>query len=282
MRSALSWLSLTTAPIELFASDGTSCGRASGFFYSHDCTHVYYVTNWHVLTGKDPSKPRMVGHNWKVPIEAKLRLHSKTGRDGAISLADKLECSIAINDKTGDAPEWLEHPKHGRNADVAVLKVSKADLDTAVIYKTISECDLSPEYRESVMDDIYVIGYPWGLDGGDGVLPLYKRGSIASEPAIDQQGLPRFLVDCRTATSMSGSPVVCSHSGVWMPNGQMDDQSIIGTTKKFVGVYSGRLIERGATDGQEPAATEIGQVWRQEVIDEIVMANQSGKALSES
>jgi hypothetical protein len=80
---------------------------------------------------------------------------------------------------------------------------------------------------------------------------------------------------------MSGSPVVCSHSGLWVPDGKMDDRSILGTIKKFLGVYSGRLIERGAEGGDEPATTDIGQVWKKEVIDEILRTNMVGRPLSE-
>jgi hypothetical protein len=280
-RLKIDLLSLTTAPIELLAADGSPCGRASGFFYKHDQTHVYYVTNWHVVSGRNPERPKVLPLNWRARTSAKLRLHSTIENKTEFSLARKWDLAVGINDSIGDAPKWLEHKMLGHKVDVAVLKLDKAELDAKAVYKTIADSDLSPDYAEAVMDDVFVLGYPWGFSGGDGVLPLYKRGSIASEPIINQQRLPRFLIDCRTAEAMSGSPVICSHSGIWNPNGKFDGQTVMGTVRKFVGVYSGRLIERDALGAEDPAATDVGQVWRQEVIDEILRHNSPGKPFSE-
>lgn len=279
----LDWLSLTTAPVETFAFDGTSCTRASGFFYGRNDEKFFFVTNWHVVTGRDPSRPNIVGHGYKTPMKMSVRLHKRTARDGAISISSKIDLSVDLNDATGDAPKWFEHSHHGQAADVVVLAIAREAIEEQIILKTIAECDLTAAYSEAVMDDIFVIGYPWGLHGGDSVLPLYKRGSIASEPTIDQQGLPRFLIDCRTSPSMSGSPVICAHSGIWSPNGELDDDALIGTVKKFVGVYSGRLYEQNSSVAQDglQKITDIGQVWKAHVIEEIVTKGRHGKAFSE-
>lgn len=267
-------LSFTTAPIEIFASDGSSCAKASGFFYSRDEKYIHYVTNWHVVACRDPANPNSVAHGWKVPRQAKLTVHKRLeDKPGIMSLAHKAEVSIDLNDELGESPNWFEHATFGIKVDVVVLRIGRAAFDAAALYQTITECDLSSTYQESVMDDVFVIGYPWGLHGGDKVLPLYKRGSIASEPIIDQQKLPRFLIDCRTTPSMSGSPVIASHSGVWSPDGQLSQETVMGTINKFVGVFSGRLYDH------EGAAqpTEICQVWKRSVIDEIIATGVKGR-----
>ena len=131
-----------------------------------------------------------------------------------------------------------------------------------------------PNYRPDAMDNVFVIGYPWGISATierGGGIPLYKRGSIASDPIIDYRRLPSLLIDCRTTTAMSGSPVIASHSGVWMPEGQMTDDSIIGTITSFLGVYSGRL-----TDNENEDISEIGVVWKESALKEITEGGVPG------
>jgi hypothetical protein len=126
-------------------------------------------------------------------------------------------------------------------------------------------------YSEHVMDDIFIIGHPFGLTGGDGVLPLYKHGSIASEPSFPLHKLPRFLVDCRTDKGMSGSPAICNRFG-------------IGPTRKFLGVYSGRPKEKAepGTHGSDDRTTsDIGFIWTQAALEEIVSARKNGVPIAD-
>lgn len=139
----------------------------------------------------------------------------------------------------------------------------------------IQEFPYYPGYAPAVMDDVFVVGYPWGLSGGTKALPLFKRGSIASEPTIEIDGLPKFLIDCRTASGMSGSPVIGQRHGV----GHNGD---VGSFQGFVGVYSGRLETNGRLPSEaDTAVSEIGVVWRRSVIDEIIDSGQRGTKLSD-
>ena len=179
----------------------------------------------------------------------------------------------------------LRHPVHRNNVDVVVVKIDGAsELLKKVRLNCLSEDSrLDVDYPPSVMDDVFVVGYPWGLTGGDTVLPLYKRGSVASEPVIDYNNLPCFLIDCRTAHSMSGSPVFCSHSGIWCPSGKMENDSIIGTVMNFAGVYSGRLRDKDAARDARVADQigEIGIVWRKHYLDSVAQAGVTGAKLNE-
>ena len=284
--AALNFLSLTTAPFETFTGTGAPLGRATSFFYKRDDDWLFLVTNWHVVSGRDPANPRS-SPTGAVPTRARLTLHKRI--DGvAIRRSQKVTRKIDLNNESGEGPKWLEHPNHRSKIDVVVLKIANdEEFKKQVACHFISEAGkeaLDPSYEERVTDDVFVIGYPWGLTGGDRVLPLYKRGSIASEPIVNPT---KFLIDCRTSKSMSGSPVICSHSGLWSPSGTMDDQSIIGTVQKFVGVYSGRLYERDALGerqgepAQLEAISEIGIVWRSQMIEEIIAGDAPGTKLSE-
>jgi hypothetical protein len=218
-----------------------------------------------------------------VPTRLRLALHKNIGGN-AISKSQKVACDIDLNNESGEAPEWLEHPAHKFKVDLAVIKIPNDEkFRASVTCHYLAEYkDFQGDFLPSVMNDVFVIGYPWGLTGGDLALPLYKRGSIASEPIVDHGNLPRFLIDCRTANAMSGSPVICSHSGIWAPGG-FSNSSILGTVENFAGVYSGRLIANELDEDKKDAdrVSEIGIVWKKKALDEIIDSGVAGSKLSE-
>ena len=61
-----------------------------------------------------------------------------------------------------------------------------------------------------------------------------------------------------------------------MPEGQMTDDSIIGTITSFLGVYSGRL-----TDIENEEISEIGIVWKGTVLKEITEGDVSGTTVED-
>ena len=129
---------------------------------------------------------------------------------------------------------------------------------------------------------VFVIGYPWGLSatiGRGGGLPVYKRGCIASDPIIDFRRLPRVLIDCRTTKAMSGSPVIASHTGVFMHDRQMSEKPVFGTVSKFLGIYSGRLCGDESLDGDKDNISEIGVVWKASVLEAITQRGILGTPL---
>lgn len=280
----IQFLSLTTFPIDVLDINGTVCGKATGFFYSKNESDIFIITNWHVVTGRKPHKPTE-SKNGAIPCTLRCKLHKKVA-DNAIQLNQKMQLDITINTQDGNKPEWLEHPFHKFKADVVVVKIKNDKEKEQLAFNLLSDCnDFTPEYEYRVMDDVFVLGYPWGLSGGNTVLPLYKRGSIASEPIVSYLNLPRFLIDCRTAEGMSGGPVIVSHRGLWSPTPDdsrtLKGNEIIGTITKFAGIYSGRLESSELEEYKLPkdAISEIGIVWTQNVIDEIINNGVSGTPL---
>ena len=105
---------------------------------------------------------------------------------------------------------------------------------------------------------VSIIGFPLGLSP-DGAFPIWKTGHIASDPDIDYQGRPAFLIDATTRGGMSGSPVVIRMYGGYLTRAR---QNVIGRRQitRFLGVYSGRIH----------VEAEIGLVWRPHVIQDIL------------
>lgn len=65
----------------------------------------------------------------------------------------------------------------------------------------------------NVIEDVIMVGYPTGLWDEVHNLPLFRKGSTATHPAIDFQGRPEFVVDLACFPGSSGSPVFSLRSG---------------------------------------------------------------------
>ena len=279
----LHYFSLTTAPVQVVNDQDTNLGVATAFFYENQNSQLFLITNWHVVTGRKPSSP-WNSKTGAIPSLLKLKLHRRQepiGSQSTILVTDIDEVHIPINSVDGSEPRWLEHPKHRLQVDVVAIPVEKhLDIEQKYHFNILNKFPhFVPDYEPEAMDNVFVIGYPWGISataGRGGAIPVYKRGSIASDPIIDYRRLPSLLIDCRTTTAMSGSPVVVSHDGVWMPEGRMTDDSIIGTITSFLGVYSGRIADK-----KNEVISEIGIVWKGPVLGKITEGGVSGTTVKD-
>ena len=281
-------LSLTTAFTQVLDARGASLTTATSFFYETSSSELYLITNWHVVTDRHPQLPWQ-SRTDAVPCSLKIRLHKKQKQEADkpyfISTSDIAEENLPINSKNGNEPRWLEHPNHRFNVDVVGIPIAdpvkfreKYEFSVANKWKEYHE-----DYEPEAMDDVFVVGYPLGLSSsrsrGEG-LPIYKRGSIASDPIVDYLSLPCVLIDCRTTSGLSGSPVIASRSGMFHPGGKMSPNSVIGTVSSFFGVYSGRLFGVNSTAAQGREISEIGMVWKASALETIVERGQSGTPLT--
>ena len=87
------------------------------------------------------------------------------------------------------------------------------------------------------------------------------------------------LIDCRTSSAMSGSPVIASQTGIFMPDGKMSGNMAFGTVSAFLGVYSGRLYGRESKTGYGDEVSEIGIVWKSSVLERITQEGSPGTEL---
>ncbi|WNJ89187.1 trypsin-like peptidase domain-containing protein [Bosea sp. 685] len=251
---------------------------------------LYLVTNWHIVTGRSRLAPSM-SLSAGVPTKLVARMHIQLGPD-TINSKQIMQFEFPLNDPDGESPSWLEHPKWRHRADVVALRVEWSPGDARPAFACVGDkgvFDLTPGFVPRVTNDVFLLGYPWGLTGGTAALPIYKRGSIATEPGLPQFDLPRFLIDCRTARGMSGAPVIASAfaQGPIGPDGEGGQ----GTAQVFAGIYSGRLpkeeiggetLDSASLRAEaEVAISEIGIVWRRDVLHDIVSAGVPGSKVSE-
>ncbi|NTF07215.1 trypsin-like peptidase domain-containing protein [Agrobacterium rubi] len=238
--------SATSTQIEMYFEE-TKLSVGTAFFWRRD-KNVFLVTNWHNVSGKDNlSKKHLDRINKSEPNKITFRIFD----DGDLNKPHQ----ININLYNDDQPIWLEHPVYQSMVDVVCIGLG--ELQGVFCVNDFTSKD---PYVPMVSQDIFILGYPHGV--GTLGFPIWKRGSIASEPDIDIDGLPLFYVDSASAKGMSGSPVLVRSSDGKKRSGM----SVLAgpTSTDLLGVYSGRLITK------EPLETQIGRVWKSRVIDEIV------------
>jgi hypothetical protein len=115
--------------------------------------------------------------------------------------------------------------------------------------------------------EVFILGYPFGSNMP--ALPVWKRGSIASEPDMVQNykdATGYYLVDTASRPGMSGSPVILrSWSNHILESSMRTTSNDKLPIDGIIGVYSGRLKSK-----QEEA--QIGLVWHVDYIEQIIDA----------
>jgi len=249
----------------------------TGFIYKYD-EKLYLITNWHNVTGLNPSTKRPLSSHGGVPNILTLGLLVKNSKP-----TEWRNFHINLYDSDGKA-EWFIHPIHKELVDVIAIEIEFSE-DFEGIFKPINDLVFN-EFEIQVADDVFILGYPLSMTGG-GLFPIWKKGSIATEPEIDYERLPKFLVDASSKQGMSGSPVIMRKNGVHF--NEISD-SIFGTIQNFIGIYSGRIIssqnkkcncpkckDGNCTVDHYDTDSQLGIVWKKNVIEEIIKGKVKGE-----
>lgn len=247
--------SMAVLPLELFFND-IPLGHATGFLWRASRTRqLYIVTNWHVVSAKDFFSQENLHKTAARPNRIRTRIQ-------VAGQFEKQQWDIPIRDENDD-PVWLIHP--GGRYDVALLPFSPRPEQQQILGIYPFNEYSNDELLTGIGMDVFVLGYPFDIKPP--AFPVWKRGSIASEPDIVRLSATGYmLVDTASRPGMSGSPVVQRSWGHHvLPSGgtAMDGQA----RTKFLGVYSGRV----PTD--HPHEAQIGLLWDRSYIEEIAAGN---------
>lgn len=207
------------------------------------------LTNRHNVTGRDQNTGKCLSMTAGIPDEIRIN-HNVFARPGVwVWTSERLT-------KTDGSPRWLEHPKLGATADFIALPLT----DTYCV-QTFPYNPRSPGAAISikVADVVSVIGFPFGLSVG-GSTAVWATGFVASEPEIDYNGLPTFLIDCRTRQGQSGSAVVAHRNGGMVAMMDGSTAAFVGPITRFLGIYSGRVNSE----------SDIGLVWKASAVAELL------------
>ncbi len=262
-------------PLKLKTSaNGHELSLATGFFYQYN-ERSFLITNYHVVAGINPNTGTILHSGGAVPDTITLGVASKENNAAGTAMVRWRWRQLSLYSGDNREPIWTEHPTYGRRFDVVAIPLAGLE-ETSIRAANSSELQLDPIRLYPSME-AFVIGYPRGMSGG-GNFPIWKRATIATEPDLDLDDLPRFYIDTATREGMSGSPVYAQEVGYWLPEGVTDpSEACIGKGRRFVGVYSGRL---GAEDEFK---AQLGIVWKESgLISLIESVSSDSKRPSES
>ena len=229
--------------------DDTVTSTATGFFWRHD-SQLFLVTNRHNVTGRNTETGKCIDKTLAVPNQI---VGSAICRGGYRGNKSPIREEISIKWELGKESKWLQHPKLNL-VDVVMWPLNSSKNQILVPINENSQGNFILE----VSNEVFLLGYPLGIDV-EGT-PIWKRGTLASEPEMDVDGLPKLLVDTASNKGMSGSPVI-NKRYIGRP-----PLVFRGTDPhvQLVGVYSGRTQRNGNLDAQ------LGDVWKASVLEEIV------------
>ncbi len=274
--------SCCTVPLRLYFRD-TLLSSATGFIYERN-NEIFLITNWHVVTLKHPQNlTNLDAKRNGIPDRIEAQLPPVANRKSeSLGVALHREpmfyplYSDADNPAMPDHPkvsQWYVHPDYRHKVDVVAIPlnipIAEAPLISAM---AINNIEGIPDLEVAVSTSVFILGHPLGIgSNGPRPLPVWKRGSVASEPDLPWDGLPCMLIDSATREGMSGAPVIVYHRGLGYPKagGQLGGAKIAGG--RFVGVYSSRLAGN-MFDAQ------IGQVWNAKLVAEIIDAKVPGES----
>lgn len=219
------------------------------------CGRPYLVTNWHVVAGRNPEDGRALSDTGAVPDRLAV-MHHIANAPGHWERRTHM-----LYDDGGD-PLWLEHPVHGRSVDVVALPIPE-QIDGLRFFPYDLD-NPGPRIVFGPSNAVSIIGFPFGLSGGGG-LGVWMQGTLATEPSVEYREMPLLLVDSRTRTGQSGSPVILYRTdGYTTEDGSMIDNGVPAT--RFIGVYSGRINKE----------SDLGRVWKLGALVQLLDAQTRG------
>ena len=227
--------------------NGQPLGIGTGFVLESASGPVL-ITNRHNVTGRNNQTGKVLLDSGAVPNEV-LILHNRAAR-----LGSWVPCVERLLD-SGGSPLWCEHPTYGADVDFVALSLTQLDEVQMFPYALSG----SPDIAYGPADVVSVVGFPFGLTSG-GAVAVWATGFVASEPEMDYDSLPLFLIDCRGRPGQSGSAVIAFRGG-GIVNLQDGNSVMYGhAVWKLLGIYSGRINDQ----------SDLGMVWKTKAIVELV------------
>jgi hypothetical protein len=266
--------SLAVTRIELLR-DEKVLWPATGFIYRYGQT-IALVSNWHVFSGINPLTKEVKGAPNAVSFHITIRDTGDAANGAIVSFRPE---TLPLCDEHKSL--WWEHSYEEFKIDIGVLPLNELIPDFEQVKENIMSLpaqvfvsgkgdELFYTYGYPLAaSEIFILGYPLGL-AKQGLLPIWKRGSIASEPFFLTEDGPIVLVDALVRRGMSGSPVLYFGNEIATTEG-VEVKEAKPSDPLLVGVYAGR-------DGVTPEEAEmaLGRVWKKQLLDEIFYIRQPG------
>lgn len=235
--------------------DEVGPAHGTGFLYRHN-SRVHLVTNWHVMTGRSPSQPRMSAG--RIPSRLIYAGLVDWPEDGSPVLFKSM--AVDTPDPTQDICPWLEHPARARGIDIAAYSLPESDNLLWCINDRMPTPALgaSPVLLHLGLE-CFLAGYPLPTLGDPQDSPIWVKATIASPPWNDFGHLPLLLVDSASYEGMSGAPLLVFDTTL---SPRIDNHVPQQPSLTVLGVYSGRQMLNGPTN--------LGRVWKMSAVIETI------------
>lgn len=241
---------------QLLSSGTAFLVRANETDPNDEC--VFLVTNWHNVTGLHRDTEKCISPTAGRPDKLRIYIR-KTTRLQPTNLFD-------IPLFKGDGrPNWLELNHEGLKPDiVAIPFVPPSDHFAPCINDPLgNNSKQNSDIATEIGSDVFIIGYPFNYS--ETLFPVWKRGSIATEPNTANFTNGRILVDTASRPGMSGSLVIqIPTQGIYKT---IDGNFVAGDNSSFkiVGIYSGRI-------GANQKDMQLGIVWPFDLVARVLQA----------
>lgn len=229
--------------------NGTELANGTGFIV-RTTKGLALITSRHNVTGRYQGTGKPIAPSGAVPDEIVIHHPAPFDKNRFLPQWEaRVEPLYA-----GGARLWKEHPTHGSRVDVVLLPLTQTQGIAPVPHAMNEGSTIAVGCAEMVS----VVGFPFGISAG-GRFAVWAAAHVASEPEVDYNDLPLFLIDCRTRPGQAGAPVLAQRTGmVTLTDGRK--LPAIGTATRFLGMYSGRVHKDA----------DLGMVWKASAIQELI------------
>lgn len=261
--------SLMTTPVLLVSRSSTAVLQGTGFFFAslgadRRPETVFLVTNYHVVTGHAPRAPGA-----PMGDHIQFLFHEDKANPSQVRRIE-----IPLYDLNGK-PKWIASSVFP-DADVVLLPLppqTYAGIEPWVFTEDHTRADIKMRPASGTA----LVGYPYGLSDTAHDLPLWKTGHVATEPSVDFDDRPVFLVDVSAFPGMSGSPVLAVANGIYETE---EGLWRTGRVLKLLGIFSAMPVIReqkpadpnaGIFTAPPPTETslQLGYVWKAALIAQL-------------
>jgi len=256
--------SLMTTPVILL-NGGRPISQGTGFFFASTAPDgtpdtVFLVTNYHVVTGHAP-----LASQARAGDRIRFVLHEDPS-----DLTKTRQIDLPLYDERGQ-PVWVESDVYPA-ADIVLVPVPERVYE-GIRPRVFIEAHTRENIKIRPTSGATLLGYPFGFSDQKHFLPVWKTGHVASEPSVDFEGRPVFLVDVSAFPGMSGSPVLAVVNGVY----ETEDGALrSGRLWKLLGVFSAmpvvreqRPADRSGFSTEQTTSLQLGYVWKAALIADL-------------
>ncbi len=232
-------LLFSTVRIEVTDSSGRK-GTGTGFFYDHDVGNGKHIPM--IITNKHVVNDAVTGNFYLHEAVENENVPRPSGQFFNVNIHDFRNAWIAHPKDDVDLCAMLFMPLKNENKKLGKSSFS-ISLDNSLIF---SDSDLE---QLSAVEEVLMIGYPIGLWDEANNLPIIRRGTTATHPAIDFNGRSMGVIDAACFPGSSGSPVLIVNEGGYTERTATSTSVITGRDRViFLGVlFEGPYL---TTEGQ--------------------------------